>query len=81
MTVAEMARMGGVARAKAHSKAEIRAWGRHGGRPPVLDPRGVSRLKKMLAEGKSQAECAAILGVSVRTTGRLVARMKADSRI
>jgi hypothetical protein len=77
MTVAEMARMGGLARAKAHSKAEIRAWGKQGGRPPVLDPRGVSRLKKMLAEGKSQAECATTFGVSVRTIGRVVARMKA----
>jgi len=27
MTVAEMARIGGLARAKAHSKAELRAWG------------------------------------------------------
>ena len=77
MTVAEMARMGGLARAKASSKAQLRAWGKQGGRPPVLNPRGVSRLKKMLAEGKSQAECGAILGVSVRTIGRVVARMKA----
>jgi hypothetical protein len=28
MTVAEMARMGGIARAKAHSKVELRAWGK-----------------------------------------------------
>jgi hypothetical protein len=81
MTVAEMARMGGLARAKAYSKAQLRAWGKQGGRPPVLDPRGVSRLKKMLAEGKSQSECASMFGVSVRTIGRVVAQMKADSRI
>jgi hypothetical protein len=77
MTVAEMARMGGLARAKAYSKAELRAWGKQGGRPPVLDPSGVSRLKKMLAEGKSQTECAKLFGVSLRTIGRTVARIKA----
>jgi hypothetical protein len=33
MTVVEMASMGGLARAKAHSKAELRAWGKQGGRP------------------------------------------------
>jgi transposase len=43
----------------------------------VLDPRGVSRLKKMLAEGKSQTECAKLFGVSLRTIGRTVARIKA----
>jgi len=32
MTVNEMARMGGVARAKVHSKAELRKWGTRGGR-------------------------------------------------
>jgi hypothetical protein len=32
MTVVEMARMGGVARAKAHSKGELRKWGRRSGR-------------------------------------------------
>jgi hypothetical protein len=79
MTVAEMARMGGLARAKVHSKAQLRAWGEQGGRPPLIDPRGVSRLKKMLAKGKSQAECATILEVSVRTIGRVVARMKGSA--
>jgi hypothetical protein len=34
ITVAEMARMGRVARAKAHSKAQLRAWGKLGGREP-----------------------------------------------
>jgi hypothetical protein len=76
MTVAEMACMGGMARAKAHSKAEVRAWGRKGGRPGKLDRRAHARLRKLLASGKSQAECAAMLGVSVRTVGRAVSRMK-----
>ena len=31
----------------------------------------------MLAAGKSQAECASELGVSIRTIGRAVARMRA----
>jgi len=55
-TVAEMARMGGVARAKAHSKAELRAWGKRGGRPPRLGRKGLSHLKRLLAAGRSQAE-------------------------
>jgi DNA-binding CsgD family transcriptional regulator len=33
--------------------------------------------KAMLAAGKSQAECASELGVSIRTIGRAVARMRA----
>ena len=73
MTVSEMARMGGLARAKAHSKAEIRAWGRQGGRPGKLDRNARAQLRKLLGRGKSQAECAALLGVSVRTIGRAVA--------
>ena len=41
-----------------------------------LDRKALARLRKLLASGKSQAECAIILGVSVRTVGRAVARMK-----
>ena len=78
MTVAEMARMGGLARAKAHSKAQLRAWGKQGGRPAVLDGKAEGRLVKLLAEGKSQGECAKVLGLSVRTIGRVVARIKAS---
>ena len=81
LTVREMASMGGRARAKAYSKAELRAWGKQGGRPAKLDGKTAARLRKLLAEGKSQAECAAIFGVSVRTIGRVVAQMKAESRI
>ena len=76
MTVTEMASMGGIARAKAHTRPEIGAWGRQGGRPGKLDRKALARLRKLLATGKSQAECAAVLGVSLRTVGRLVARMK-----
>jgi len=73
MTVTEMARMGGIARAKAHSKAELRKWGRRGGHPAKLGGKGLGRLKRLLATGGSQAECAAVLGVSVPTIGRAVA--------
>ena len=76
MTVAEMARMGGIARAKAHSKAELRAWGKKGGRPGKLDRKALARLRKLVDSGKSQAECASLLGVSARTVGRAVSRMR-----
>ena len=76
MTVSEMARMGGIARAKAHSKAELRAWGRLGGRPSKLDREEIALLRKLLRSRKSQAECASILGVSSRTVGREVARIR-----
>jgi hypothetical protein len=38
-----------------------------------LDGKGLARLKRLLAAGKSQAECATLLGVSTRTIGRAVA--------
>ena len=46
MTVAEMARMGGLARAKAHSKAQLRASGKRDGRPTDLDNKAQGRLEK-----------------------------------
>ena len=76
LTVREMASMGGRARAKTYSKAQLRAWGKQGGRSAKLDGRTAARLRRLLAEGKSQVECASILGVSVRTVGPAVARMK-----
>jgi hypothetical protein len=76
MTVAEMARMGGIARAKAHSKAQLRKWGKHGGRPARLDAKALARLEVLLQRGTSQGKCAKVFGVSVRTIGRAVARMR-----
>ena len=78
MTVAEMARLGGLARARAYSKAQLRAWGKQGGRPGTLDRQDLARLEALLHQGKSQVECAKVLGVSVRTIGRVVARIKAS---
>jgi len=77
MTVTEMACMGGLARAKAHSKAQIMAWGRQGGRPGKLDRKALARLEKMLATGRSQGECALLFGVSIRTIGRAVGGLNA----
>jgi DNA invertase Pin-like site-specific DNA recombinase len=73
MTVAEMARMGGLARAKAYSKAHLRKWGKEGGRPASLDRKALARLETLLSRGKSQAECAKTFAVSIRTIGRVVA--------
>ena len=80
LTVRQMASMGGRARAKAYNKVQLRAWGKQGGRPASFGGKAVAQQQRLLGAGKSQAECATILGVSVRTIGRLVARMKADSR-
>jgi len=79
MTVAEMARMGGLARAKAHSKAQLRKWGKEGGGPVSLVRKALARLEALLHRGKSQVECAKVFGVSARTVGRAVVQIKADS--
>ena len=81
MTVVEMASMGGLARAKDYSTTQLRTWGRRGGRPASFDEKALARLRGLLRAGESQEECATILGVSVRTIGRVVARIKADSRV
>ena len=73
MTVAEMASMGGRARAAKYSTEQLREFAENAGRPAKLDR---AKLKRLLATGTTQAECAAILGVSVRTIGRAVARMR-----
>lgn len=77
MTVTEFARMGGLARAKAHSKKQIREWGRRGGRPPKFTAPELGKLRKWLAAGKTQAQCAEALGVSTRTAGRAVQKLRA----
>jgi transposase len=46
-----------------------------------LDGKALAQLRGLLKAGKSEAECARMFGVSVRTIGRLVARLKAESRI
>src|SRR5438067_10237060 len=78
MTVAEMASMGGRARAVKYSPEQLRAFAENAGRPVKLDGSARRRLKQLLATGMSQAERAAELGVSTRTIGRAVARMRAS---
>jgi hypothetical protein len=74
MTVAEMASKGGLARARKYSKTELQEFAKNAGRPVKLDRKGLARLKALLGAGKSHAKCAAELGVSTRTTGRMAAK-------
>ena len=78
MTVSEMAGMGGRARAAKYTPEQLAEFSKNAGRPAKLDGRALRRLRQLLAAGRSQAECAAELGVSLRTVGRAVARMRAD---
>jgi hypothetical protein len=81
MSVAEMARMGGLARAERYSKAQLRKWAKQGGRRPYkLVGETVRRLRAMLAAGKSHAEISKRLGLSLRTIGRVVAAAKPTRR-
>lgn len=75
ITASEMGKRGAAARAQRYSRDQIRKWGKLGGRPAKLNSRAIGRLRKLLSAGKSQAECAAELGVSPRTVGRAVARV------
>jgi len=79
MTVTEMASMGGRTRAQKYSKAELREFAKGAGRPVKLDGRARRRLRQLLTVGRSHAECAAELGVSIRTIGRAVARMRSGA--
>jgi DNA invertase Pin-like site-specific DNA recombinase len=76
MTVAEMARMGGIARAEAHSKAEVRAWSKLGGRKPKLSEKQWARLFRWCDEGKTQEQCAREFGISTRTVGRYLRQLR-----
>ena len=50
--------------------------GRRVGRPGKVNRKVLATLKRLLATGTTQAECAETLGVSVRTIGRAVSRMR-----
>ncbi len=76
MTVAEMARMGGLARAKRYRKPQLRAWGKQGGRPTRLTPKQLGRMERMLAQGGPHDEIATRFGVSLRTVGRMAAKTR-----
>jgi hypothetical protein len=68
MTVAETASIGGRARAAKYSTDQLREFAKNAGRPAKLDRKGLATLKRLLATGTTQSECAAIMGVSVRTS-------------
>ena len=80
MTVAEMARMGGLARAQAYSKAQIRAWGKLGGRPSALTVNQGQRIAEWTRHGIGQRTIAERLGVSLRTVGRYLKRLRGHRR-
>ena len=73
LTVTEMARMGGRARAAKYTPEQLAEFSKNAGRPAKLDGKARRKLWAMLAVGTSHAECAAEMGVSIRTVGRLVA--------
>jgi hypothetical protein len=78
MMVAEMARMGGAEPwAAKYTSDQLAEFAKNAGRPVELDGRARRRLRQLLATGRTQAECAAELGVSIRTIGRAIARMRA----
>ena len=81
-TASKMGRKGGKTRAERFSKRQIAEWGKQGGRPTKMGGDALARLRGLLANGKSQGECAEALGVSTRTIGRIVAQeSKQSSRV
>ncbi|MGA9055494.1 MAG: helix-turn-helix domain-containing protein [Terriglobia bacterium] len=76
MTVNELARLGGLARSKAHTKYEIAAWGRKGGRPRKLIKADLRKLSQWREKGLLRAQMAKRLGVSIATVWRALALMR-----
>jgi hypothetical protein len=75
ITANEMGRRGGRTRAKRYGKAQIRAWGKLGGRPPKLDKAALTELRQMLRHGVAKGEIAKKMGISARTVTRYVGKM------
>jgi len=73
ITASEMGKKGGATRAKRYSQAQIRAWGKLGGRPQKLNRAALAKLHSMLRQGRSKAEAAKQVGISVRTLDRYLA--------
>ena len=71
---------GGVARPKAHSSPICRSGASGSGGRPSSTRRALASLKRLLAGDNGQAECAKLLGVSVRTIGRTVARTRPSAK-
>jgi len=70
-----MGRRGGTTRAKRYSRAQIRAWGKLGGRPYKLGKTALVRLRRMLQQGEPKGKIARSLGISIRTVTRYVRKI------
>jgi len=70
MTVAEMASMGGRARARKYTREQLRDFAKNAGRPPILDKKAIRRLRKWGAAAVPASEIARRLNVSTRTVSR-----------
>ena len=76
MTAAEMARIGGAARAKAHSKAQLSEMRQEGRPAGEVGPEGARNAEKAAGNSTTQAECAAISGRVRPHHRQAVARMR-----
>jgi hypothetical protein len=56
--------MGGLPRARAYSKKQMREWGHRGGRPRNLDRRDIRRLRGQLRRGEAKAIVGKRFGIS-----------------
>jgi hypothetical protein len=79
LTQREMASMGAKALRKKYSKRQLKAWAAMGGRPFKLSEKDRTRLLEMLKGGKTQEACGREFGVSSRTIGRMLARLKGET--
>ena len=76
LTVREMGRLGGLARRRNHSKAELRAWAAMGGAKPKLSEQDARQAAEMRKAGKTLRECAEKFGVDPRAITRALARLR-----
>jgi hypothetical protein len=76
LTQREMASMGAKALRQKYSKRQLKTWAAMGGRPVKLSDKDRARLLEMLRAGKTQEECGSEFGVSSRTIGRTLARLR-----
>jgi DNA invertase Pin-like site-specific DNA recombinase len=80
ITANEMGRRGGTTRAKRYSRAQIRAWGKLGGRPLKLDEAALARLRRMRRERVPKGEIAKRFGISTRSLTRYAGRLGVHGR-
>jgi hypothetical protein len=73
-----MGKRGGTTRAKRYGRAQIRAWGKLGGRPHKLDGSALARLSRIIRHKVPKAEIAKRLEISTRTVTSYVSRINAQ---